>query len=83
MLQAIAEGVDLLEGYHDQLQVAEVPRCWRNGSVIRSWRIDSMESAYRAEDGLEKIPGDVEDTRGVNWLLGDALRMEVPVPVIA
>ena len=83
MLQAIGEGVDLLERYHDQLDVAEVLRCWRNGSVIRSWLIDLMESAYRAEGGLEKIPGYVEDTGEVSWLLGDALRMEVPVPVIA
>ncbi|MGH8527025.1 MAG: NAD(P)-binding domain-containing protein, partial [Gammaproteobacteria bacterium] len=72
MLQAIGEGVDLLERYHDQLDVAEVLRCWRNGSVIRSWLIDLMESAYRAEGGLEKIPGYVEDTGEVSWLLGDA-----------
>lgn len=83
MLQAIGEGVDLLERYHDKLDVAEVLRCWRHGSVIRSWLIDLMETAYRAEDGLDGIPSYVEDTGEVSWLVGDALRMEVPVPVIA
>jgi 6-phosphogluconate dehydrogenase len=83
MLQAIGEGVDLLERYQDRLDVAEVLRCWRHGSVIRSWLIDLMESAYRSDGGLENIPSYVEDTGEVNWLVGDALRMEVPVPVIA
>ena len=83
MLQAIGEGIDLLEHYGDQIDIAEVIRCWRNGSVIRSWLIDLMEEAYRAEAGLQKIPSFVEDTGEVNWLIDDAIRMEVPIPVIA
>lgn len=83
MLQAIGEGLNLLENYRDKLNVAEVLRCWRHGSVIRSWLIDLMEAAYRAEGGLEKIPPYVEDTGEVNWLVNDALHMEVPIPVIS
>jgi 6-phosphogluconate dehydrogenase len=82
MLQAIGEGVDLLEHYRDKLDITEVLRCWRNGSVIRSWLIDLMEQAYRG-GSLEKIPAYVEDTGEVNWLVDDALHMEVPIPVIA
>jgi 6-phosphogluconate dehydrogenase len=83
MLQAIGEGIDLLEHYRDRLDVGAVLGAWRNGSVIRSWLIDLMEEAYRNEDGLARIPPYVEDTGEVNWLVGDAIRMEVPVPVIA
>jgi len=83
MLQAIGEGIDLLENYRDNLNIADVLKCWRHGSVIRSWLIDLMEAAYRAEGGLEKIPPYVEDTGEVNWLVNDAIRMEVPVPVIS
>ena len=36
MLQAMGEGIDLLEHYRDQLSVADILRCWRHGSVIRS-----------------------------------------------
>ncbi len=82
MLQAIGEGVDLLEHYHEPLNVADILRCWRNGSVIRSWLIDLMEAAYRTEE-IENIPSYVEDTGEVNWLVSDAIRMEVPVPVIS
>jgi 6-phosphogluconate dehydrogenase len=83
MLQAIGEGVDLMEHYHDKLNVAEILGCWRNGSVIRSWLIDLMELAYREGKGLEKIPAYVEDTGEVNWLVSDAIQMEVPIPVIS
>jgi len=83
MLQAIGEGIDLLEHYHDRLDIADILRCWRHGSVVRSWLIDLMEAAYRAEKGLDKVPPYVEDTGEVNWLVGDAMRMEVPIPVIS
>jgi 6-phosphogluconate dehydrogenase len=83
MLQAIAEGVHLLERYQDSLDIPGVLACWRHGSVIRSWLVDLMAEAYRSEGGLARVPSYVEDTGEVNWLVSDALRMEVPVPVIA
>ncbi len=83
MLQAIAEGVDLLEHFGEPLPVADVLRCWRHGSVIRSWLVDLMEEAYRDGGGLAGVPPHVEDTGEVRWLLGDALEMERPVPAIA
>src|SRR5919202_318816 len=83
MLQAIGEGVDLLEHYRDRLDIAEVLRCWRHGSVIRSWLIDLMEEAYRSDGGTAKIPSYVDDTGEVNWLVDDALHMEVPIPVLS
>lgn len=42
-----------------------------------------MEEAYRAERGVERIPSHVEDTGELNWLVEDALQMEVPIPAIA
>ena len=82
MLQAIAEGVDLLERYQERLPVADVLRCWKHGSVVRSWLLALMEGTYREVGDLSKVPPYVEDTGEVNWLVGDALRMEVPIPVI-
>ena len=83
MLEAIGEGVDLL----DELPRAAFPSptfstCWRHGSVIRSWLVDLMETMYREKGGLDKVPSYVEDTGEVNWLVDDALHMEVPIPVI-
>jgi 6-phosphogluconate dehydrogenase len=82
MLQAIGEGMDLLERYHERLPTADILNCWRHGSVIRSWLVELMETMYRERGGLSQIPAYVEDTGEVNWLVEDALRMEVPIPVI-
>jgi 6-phosphogluconate dehydrogenase len=82
MLQAIGEGVDLLENYRDRLPIADVLSCWRHGSVIRSWLVDLMETMYRKQGGLAKIPDYVDYTGEVNWLVDDALHMEVAIPVI-
>ncbi len=83
MLQAIAEGVDLLEHYHENLPIADVLNCWRHGSVIRSWLMDLMEQSYREHNGLQKIPAYIEDTGEVNWLVTDAINLERPIPVIS
>ncbi len=83
MLQAIGEGIDLLTHYQDNLDIANVLHCWSNGSVIRSWLVDLMEKIYREEGALDKVPPFIEDTGEVNWLVDDAMHMEVPVNVIA
>ena len=82
MLEAIGEGVDLLTNYRDRLPIADILQCWRHGSVIRSWLVELMETMYRKKGGLESTPSYVEDTGEVNWLVDDALHMEVPIPVI-
>jgi 6-phosphogluconate dehydrogenase len=83
MLEAIGEGVNLLERYPEPLPVADVLAAWRHGSVIRSWLVDLMEAGYRATGGLDTIPPEVEDTGEVNWLVADALELEVSTPAIA
>jgi len=82
MLQAIGEGIDLLEKFDADLPIPEVVAAWRNGSVIRSWLVDLMHEALLEKPDIDDVPGYVEDTGEVNWLIEDALRMEVPVPVI-
>ncbi|WP_187262419.1 phosphogluconate dehydrogenase (NAD(+)-dependent, decarboxylating) [Pontibacter beigongshangensis] len=83
MLQAIGEGVDLLEKYRDKLNIPGILENWNHGSVIRSWLIELMGRAYNEKGGFEHVPSHVEDTGEVNWLVNDAMQMEVPIPVIA
>lgn len=82
MLQAIGEGIDLLDHYREPLPIADVLECWRHGSVIRSWLVDLMAAACREAGGLDRIEPYVEDTGEVNCLVDDALHMEVAIPVI-
>jgi 6-phosphogluconate dehydrogenase len=83
MLQAIGEGVDLLASFPESLRVAETLECWRHGSVIRSWLIDLMTQACKEDPALARAGTYIEDTGEVNWLVSDAIAMDVAVPVIA
>lgn len=84
MLQAIGEGMALLEKYRESmpLEMEGVFRAYRNASVIRSWLIDLMAEQYEVQKGAFSVSSYVEDTGEVNWLVSDALRLEVPLPVI-
>lgn len=82
MLQAIGEGMHLLEDSLFKHDIGAVLKCWNNGSVIRSWLTQLMEEQYKEQEGMN-IPGYIEDTGEVNWLVEDAMHLEVPVPVIA
>jgi 6-phosphogluconate dehydrogenase len=83
MLQAIAEGFDLLTRHHEPLDIGAVLETWRHGSVIRSWLVDLLAEAYKSDPDLQKPSSWIEDTGEVSWLVADALRMEAPLPVIA
>ena len=83
MLQAIGEGMDLLSHYREDLNFPEILHCWNNGSVIRSWLIELMGKIYDEKHGFSQVPSYIEDTGEVNWLVNDALHMEVPIPVIS
>ena len=83
MLQAIGEGMGMLTHFRDQLDISAILGLWNNGSVIRSWLVQLMKEMYDQEGQSFDVPSYIEDTGEVNWLVADALRMEVPIPVIA
>ncbi|MHA6692944.1 phosphogluconate dehydrogenase (NAD(+)-dependent, decarboxylating) [Devosia sp. A449] len=83
MLQAIGEGFSMLGHFHEALDIDGVLQCWQHGSVIRSWLIDLLAEAQATDPTLSQSTSYIEDTGEVNWLVADALRMEVPIPVIA
>lgn len=83
MLQAIGEGIDLMDKFDQPLDIEKVLSCWRHGSVVRSWLIDLMHEQMVEQGSLDNVPAYIEDTGEVNWLVSDAMRMEVPIPVIS
>lgn len=82
MLQAIGEGMALLARYREQLNISEILHTWNHGSVVRSWLVELMKQLYDEKKGFN-VPSYVDDTGEVNWLVTDAMKMEVPIPVIA
>ncbi|MDS0474610.1 phosphogluconate dehydrogenase (NAD(+)-dependent, decarboxylating) [Natrinema sp. 1APR25-10V2] len=82
MLQAIGEGVELLEDSDFEIELDEVFHNWSNGSVIRGWLVELMEQQLREQE-FKDIPNYVEDTGEVNWLVQEAIKSETPIPVIS
>jgi 6-phosphogluconate dehydrogenase len=82
MVQAIAEGVDLLVRSDYSLDLPALFHNWNHGSVIRSWLVELMERGLR-ENNLEELSGSVEDTREVKWAVEYALDKEAWIPIIA
>lgn len=82
MVQAIAEGVDLLVRSDYDLDLPALFHNWNHGSVIRGWLVELMERGLR-EQKLQELTGFVEDTREVRWAVEYALEKEAWIPVIA
>ena len=84
MMQAYAEGFELM--YHSDLglDLTEIAGIWRHGSVVRSWLLDLLYEAFQAHgSGLDEIAGYVEDSGEGRWTINEAIEESVPVPVIA
>jgi 6-phosphogluconate dehydrogenase len=82
MVQAIAEGVELLERSDFSLDVPALFDNWAHGSVIRSWLVELMRDALQDND-LRDLSTCVEDTGEVKWVLEWALERDIPSPVIS
>jgi 6-phosphogluconate dehydrogenase len=82
MVQAIAEGVDLLTRSDYPLDLPTLFHNWSHGSVIRGWLVELMERGLRGYT-LEALSSYVEDTREVKWVVEYALEKETWIPVIA
>lgn len=83
MLQAIGEGVDLLEHSDYRFDLPALFHNWSRGSVIRGWLVELMERGLRKRPRLEGLSSYVEDTREVRWAVEHALDREVWTPVLA
>jgi 6-phosphogluconate dehydrogenase len=81
MVQAIAEGIDLLASSDYDLDLPALFHNWNHGSVIRGWLVELAERGLRKHK-LEELSGYVEDTREVRWAVQYALEREVWIPVI-
>jgi 6-phosphogluconate dehydrogenase len=84
MLQAYAEGFELLHASPFDLELSRIAKLWNRGSVVRSWLLELLESAYEAEgEALENVRGWVADSGEGRWTVETSIDLNVPAPVIA
>nr|WSY50253.1 decarboxylating 6-phosphogluconate dehydrogenase [Streptomyces sp. NBC_00886] len=82
MMQAYAEGWELLEKVHSVTDVREVFRSWQEGTVIRSWLLDLAVNALDGDEHLDKLKGYAEDSGEGRWTVEAAIDNAVPLPAI-
>ena len=83
MMQAFAEGLELLEAKSDfNLDLAAICENWRYGSVIRSWLLDLTAEELKEDPGLDRLSSYVEDSGEGRWTVDASIELAVPAPVI-
>jgi 6-phosphogluconate dehydrogenase len=82
IMQAYAEGWELLEKVDVVDNVGEVFDSWRSGTVIRSWLLDLLVAAIKEDEHLDKIRGYAEDSGEGRWTIEAAIDNAVPLHAI-
>ncbi|MBI0907966.1 decarboxylating 6-phosphogluconate dehydrogenase [Streptococcus uberis] len=83
MMQAIAEGFEILDASPYDYDFEKVAKLWNHGSVIRSWLMELAEQEFAKDPHLDKIQGRVQASGEGKWTVEESLDLEVPAPVIA
>ena len=78
LMQAYAEGYELLSAADLDIDVDAALRSWRTGSVVRSWLLDLLVRALDDDPGLAEIKGCAADSGEGRWTVDEAVRLAVP-----
>ena len=82
LMQAYAEGFDLLRAYDEDLDLAGIAELWQHGSVVRSWLLELAGRALADDPGLDRLQPYVEDSGEGRWTAIEAVERGVPASVI-
>jgi 6-phosphogluconate dehydrogenase len=83
LMQAYAEGFEIMHASSYELDLAGISELWMQGSVVRSWLLELAGRAFRANGpDLEHLKGFVADSGEGRWTVQEAIDHDVPAPVI-
>lgn len=82
LMEAYAEGFELLAASRYGLDLPRIASIWRNGSVVRSWLLDLAADALREDPRLERVKDYVEDSGEGRWTVVESVEQAVPTPVL-
>ncbi|HXR11657.1 MAG TPA: decarboxylating 6-phosphogluconate dehydrogenase [Gaiellaceae bacterium] len=84
LMQAYAEGFEVMDHSEFDLDLEQISGIWRYGSVVRSWLLELLNSAFEQHGSkLEDIAPYVDDSGEGRWTIHEAIAENVPVPVIS
>jgi len=82
MMQAYAEGFEIMQASGYGLNLKEICHLWNQGGVVRSWLLELAERAFAKDADLSSIAGYVPDSGEGRWTIFEAINHDVPAPVI-
>jgi 6-phosphogluconate dehydrogenase len=82
MMQAYAEGFEILRTSEYTFDLAQVSHLWNQGSVVRSWLLELAERAFTADPAMERIRGFVQDSGEGRWTVQAAIDQDVPAELL-
>jgi 6-phosphogluconate dehydrogenase len=83
LMQAYAEGFEILHASSYPLDLAGIADLWMQGSVVRSWLLELAARAFKANgQDLDHLKGFVADSGEGRWTIQEAIDHDVPAPVI-
>lgn len=82
LMQAYAEGFELMHESPFHVDLAKVASLWNHGSVVRSWLLELAARALAEDPRLETLKGYVEDSGEGRWTLQEGIDRSVPMPVL-
>ncbi len=82
LMQAYAEGFEIMHASDYQLDLAGIAKLWNHGSVVRSWLLELAERALADDQDLSHLKGWVADSGEGRWTVQEAIDRDVPAPVI-
>ena len=84
LMQAYAEGFEVMKASEFDLNLHEIAGIWRYGSVVRSWLLELLHTAFEEHGNkLDDIAPYVEDSGEGRWTIHEAIAENVPAPVIS
>jgi 6-phosphogluconate dehydrogenase len=85
LMQAYGEGFEILKEsqYGKGFNFRDISHLWNQGSVVRSWLLELLESAFEKDPQLETIRGYVEDSGEGRWTVQQAVESGVSATAIA
>lgn len=82
MMQAIGEGLELIEKTDFDVDYEKLTKVWNHGSIIESALIGYVHEAFKTDPKLDAIQGKIDDSGEGKWMIEEALKYEVSMPVI-
>ena len=83
MMQAYAEGFEILRASDYRYDLGDLSNLWMQGSVVRSWLLELAARAFEKDPDLAQLKGVVQDSGEGRWTLAESIDRAVPMPVLA